>query len=262
MHSELPLKRSLSNSYRPKCLPTWRNQSTRRILKMVHMNRLCRTLKRVRTKWLKVPDELQMNTVTQKVTQKNSEKSKPTCHHCKKPGHYPKQCRQLKREKDQDRSNTNSADNNNNINGGSQSNSNCNDRVSNKTNANNTNIQKDRRPRPVYSPCETCGKTNHSTEKCYFGANAENRPPSRNRRPEGQNHVQQKCPEQLRRNCWSCSPNFKLETPRLYSGAACDRPETPEIPKLPPIPDVVWQQPSETSTNQCNLNNTNNHSTI
>ena len=32
--------------------------------------------------------------------------------------------------------------------------------------------------------------------------------------------------------------------------------------KLPPIPEVVWQQPSETSTNQCNLKNTNNDSTI
>ena len=30
--------------------------------------------------------------------------------------------------------------------------------------------------------------------------------------------------------------------PRLYSGAANDR---PEIIKLPPIPEVVWQQPQE-----------------
>ena len=49
--------------------------------------------------------------------------------------------------------------------------------------------------------------------------------------------------------------------PRLQSGAACDRPETNEISKLQPIPEVVWQQTSETSTNQCNLNNTNNDST-
>ena len=32
----------------------------------------------------------------------------------------------------------------------------------------------------------------------------------------------------------------------------------PKRLKLPPIPEVVWQQPSEASTNQCNLNNTNN----
>ena len=47
-------------------------------------------------------------------------------------------------------------------------------KVSNNTNANSTNNQKDRGPRPVYPPCETCGKTNPSTEKCYFGANAAN----------------------------------------------------------------------------------------
>ena len=52
-------------------------------------------------------------------------------------------------------------------------------------------IKKDRKPRPVNPPCETRGRTNYSTENCYFGANAANRPPPRNRRPEGQNQVQQ-----------------------------------------------------------------------
>ena len=28
-----------------------------------------------------------------------------------------------------------------------------------------------------YPACETCGKTNHSTGKCYFGAKAAHRPP-------------------------------------------------------------------------------------
>ena len=46
--------------------------------------------------------------------------------------------------------------------------------------------------RPVFSPCETCGRTNHSTEKCYLGANAANRPKPRNRRPEVQNEIQQR----------------------------------------------------------------------
>ena len=32
--------------------------------------------------------------------------------------------------------------------------------------------------------------------------------------------------------------------------------------KVPPISDVVWQQPPETITNQCNLNNNNNDSTV
>ena len=49
---------------------------------------------------------------------------------------------------------------------------------------------------------------------------------------------------------------------RLHSGAACDRPETNEISKLPPIPEVVWQQPTETGTNQDNLNNTTNDLTL
>ena len=66
---------------------------------------------------LEAPDEMQINTVTQQASQQNSEKSKPTCHHCKKPGHYRNQCRQLKRGKDQIQNNTDSAGNNNNNNG-------------------------------------------------------------------------------------------------------------------------------------------------
>ena len=53
------------------------------------------------------------------------------------------------------------------------------------------NSQRNRRSRPVFPPCEICGRTKHSTEKRYLGANAANRPPPRNRRPEGQNQVQQ-----------------------------------------------------------------------
>ena len=43
----------------------------------------------------------------------------------------------------------------------------------------------------------------------------------------------------------SCSPKFKLTTPRLHSGFAIDRPETTHL-KLPPIPEVGWQEPQET----------------
>ena len=63
-------------------------------------------------KGLEAPDEMQLNTVVQQDTQQNSEKPKPTCHHCKKPGHYQNQCRQLKREKDQVQNNTDSTANN------------------------------------------------------------------------------------------------------------------------------------------------------
>ena len=54
---------------------------------------------------LEAPDEMQLNAVMQQDTQQNTGKPKPTCHHCKKPGHYRNQCRQLKREKDQGQNN-------------------------------------------------------------------------------------------------------------------------------------------------------------
>ena len=138
---------------------------------------------------LEAPDEMPINTVTQQTPQQNTNKPRPTCHQCKKPGHYQNQCRQLKREKDQTRNNRNSANNNN---GSGQTNCNPNNnKVATDTKENNINNQRDRRPKPVFPPCETCGRTNHSTERCYLGANAANRPPPRNRRPEGQNQSQQ-----------------------------------------------------------------------
>ena len=138
---------------------------------------------------LEAPDEMPINTVTQQAPQQNSNKPRPTCQHCKKPGHYENLCRQLKREKDQTRNNTNSTNNNN---GSAQTNSNPNNnKVANNTKGNNINNQRDRKLRPVFLHCETCGENNHSTDKCYFGANAANRSPPRNRRPEGQNQGQQ-----------------------------------------------------------------------
>ena len=141
---------------------------------------------------LEAPDEMQLNSVMQQDPQPNPGKPKPTCHHCKKPGHYRNQCRQLKRGKDQVQNNTDSAAINNNNNGSAQTNSNPNQKVPVTNKANNANNQRDRKTRPVFPPCETCGRTNHSTEKCYLGANAANRPPPRNRRPEGQNQAQQR----------------------------------------------------------------------
>ena len=141
---------------------------------------------------LEAPDEMQLNAVMQQDTQQNTGKPKPTCHHCKKPGHYRNQCRQLKREKDQGQNNTDSAANNKNNNGSAPTNSNPNNKALVADKANNTNNQRDKRPRPVFPPCETCGRTNHPTERCYLGANAANRPPPRNRRPEGQNQAQQR----------------------------------------------------------------------
>ena len=42
-------------------------------------------------------------------------------------------------------------------------------------NSNPNNYRNDRKSRTVYPPCETCGRTNHSAERCYVGANAVNR---------------------------------------------------------------------------------------
>ena len=104
---------------------------------------------------LEAPVELKINTVTQQVTQQSSKMPETTCHHCKKPGHYRNQCRELEREKDPTQKNTVSADNNS-----GQTNSNSNKKCSNNTNANKTINKKNRRHRPVYPPYETYGKTN------------------------------------------------------------------------------------------------------
>ena len=48
--------------------------------------------------------------------------------------------------------------------------------VNSDTNDSNPNNHKiGTKSRNLYPPCETCGKTNHSTERCYVGANAANR---------------------------------------------------------------------------------------
>ena len=126
---------------------------------------------------LKAPDELPINNVSQQPTNTIAGRPKPTCQHCKKPGHYRNQCRLLEKQREK-------TENDQNILGNKNSATN----ISNpKANANNNNNNKnnnkaDRKPKTVYPPCETCGKTNHSTEKCYFGANAANRTPPRHRR--------------------------------------------------------------------------------
>ena len=50
-------------------------------------------------------------------------------------------------------------------------------KINSGTNDSNPNNHKiDRNSRTLHPPCETCGKTNHSTERCYVGTNAANRP--------------------------------------------------------------------------------------
>ena len=60
--------------------------------------------------------------------------------------------------------------------------------INSDTNHSNPNNHKiDRKSRTLYPPCETCGKTNYSTERCYVGANAANRPLPWKDKPQEQN---------------------------------------------------------------------------
>ena len=141
---------------------------------------------------LEAPDELPINNVSQQPTNINVDRPKPTCHHCKKPGHYRNQCRLLKKQQEQTENNQNNPGNKNS----DANTSNPNSNVNNNTNNNQNSNRAERKPKTVYPPCETCGQTNHSTEKCYFGAYAANRPPPRHRRPGRQNQV----PERANQN--------------------------------------------------------------
>ena len=134
---------------------------------------------------LEAPDELQMNTVSQNTVNANADRTKPTCHYCKKPGHWKNQCRLLKKQREQTQNNQNNPGNKN-------SDANTSNRNGNVNNNDRNSNRADRKPKTVYPPCETCGKTNHSTEKCYHGANAANRSPPRQRRPERQNQVRER----------------------------------------------------------------------
>ena len=59
--------------------------------------------------------------------------------------------------------------------------------VNSDTKASSPNKYKfDRKSRTVYPPCETCGKTNYTAERCYIGANAVNRPLSWKSKPQQQ----------------------------------------------------------------------------
>ena len=137
---------------------------------------------------LEAPDELQINTVSHNTVNANADRTKPTCHYCKKPGHYKNQCRLLKKQREQTENDQNNPGNKNSD--ATTSNQNGNANIPNNNNKNSNRAE--RKPKTVYPPYETCGKTNHSTERCYHGANAANRAPPQQRRPERQNQVQKR----------------------------------------------------------------------
>ena len=49
-------------------------------------------------------------------------------------------------------------------------------KINTDTNDSTPNNKNDRKSRTAYPPCETCGETNYSAERCYVGAKAINRP--------------------------------------------------------------------------------------
>ena len=93
----------------------------------------------------------------------------------------------MNKQREQTENNQDNPGNKNNDAITSNPNSNVNNNNNNNNNKNGNKAE--RKPKTVYPPCETWGKTNHSTERCHFGASAANRPPPRHRRPERQNQV-------------------------------------------------------------------------
>ena len=136
---------------------------------------------------LEAHDELQTNTMSQQLTNTNAHRPKPLCHHCKKPGHYRNQCPLLKKQREQTENNQNNPGNK--IIDASNSNPSGNINNNNKIKTTTKTVTE---PKTVYPPCETCGKRNHFTENCYIRANAANRLPPQDRRPQRQNQFPEK----------------------------------------------------------------------
>ena len=94
----------------------------------------------------------------------------------------------MRKQREQTEDNQNNPGNKNS----DANNTNPNGNINNPNNNNRNSNRAERKPKTVYPPCEACGKTNQSTERCYRGANAANRPTPRQRRPERQNQVQER----------------------------------------------------------------------
>ena len=109
---------------------------------------------------LEAPDELQINTVNYNTKNAKADRPKPTHYHCKKQGHYRDQCRLLKKQREQTENNQNNPGNKNS----DAKTSNPSSNFINHNNNKNSN-RAERKPKTVYPPCETCGKTNHFTKK-------------------------------------------------------------------------------------------------
>ena len=94
---------------------------------------------------LEAPDELQINTVSHNTASANADRTKPTCHYCKKPGHYRNQCRLLKEQREQtEKSQTNPGNRNSDANT-----SNPNSNVNNPNNKSRNSNRAGRKPKTV-----------------------------------------------------------------------------------------------------------------
>ena len=91
---------------------------------------------------LEAPDELQINTVSQNTVNANADRTKPTCHYCKKPGHYKNQCRLLKKQREQTDDNQNNPGNKNS----DAKTSNPNGNVNNPNNSNRNSNRAETKP--------------------------------------------------------------------------------------------------------------------
>ena len=111
---------------------------------------------------LEALDELQIKTVSHKTANTNADRPEPTCQHCKKPRHYKNQCRLLNKQREIENNQNNPGNKNSGAN-----NYYPNSNINNNTNHNKNSKRAEAKPKTVYPPCWTCGKTNHSTEKCY-----------------------------------------------------------------------------------------------
>ena len=133
------------------------------------MNRLCRILKVVRAKWFGSSRQHAENTVTQQATKPNPEKPISTCHHCKKPGYTGTSVVNSRKgdQKDTNKKNADNIINSTSNSGQTTSNTHNNETVTN-GNANSASNRNDRKPKNLYPLCETCGKTNYSTEKAIL----------------------------------------------------------------------------------------------
>ena len=153
----------------------------------------------------------------------------------KKPGHYSNQCRLLKTQREQSEDTQINFGNKTIGANNSIPNNNTNQNVHN----NNYSSRAERKPTIVYPPCETCGKTNNSTDKGYYRTKAVNRPPLRHSRPKNTIRSMKETIQMTRTKLLRLYTRIQTEnsTPSL---PGCDR-QTGDT-KLPPIPEIVWQQ--------------------